>query len=1572
VIGLSFSVTASQSLQRGRRRSFSDRPADWIARVAVPGDFGYTAGIERRVFGRADDDGRLFAEILTAPSGTEDGLWAVRLGPRAMPALEPGASWDGSAPAPTPLGAGRGAYLSDALIADVAVRVQAFHSADGGVSWVAATAAVDIDGPARAVALETEAWPLLPYAAAPGKAALLVPAEGSLAAADFVATATAAAPAPQDWTAAERRVIDGRDVWMLTGLPSAPGVVLETLSLIHATPAEKTAPAGASKTVALPRTPAAFDADQIALIDAKADGADRLTLRIAAMPDGGGLPISAVERQIAVAGDAWGATVSTPPETGDTTIATLSGVATAVRLRAINALGAGPWRSLDPVTPTAPAPAPDADAIAIAPSRTEAPEGGGVHFEPVMDGADSLEALAVAWGVDGVTTVSTAAQKAAAARTLLRHGLFTWTFSDDPAEDYSFDRLGLASYVSDKAGDMVGPWAAHAYVAPGAHVVRLTLRWRARLATGSTIVTIHPLFVGAGRAFDPAMQVAVVDPDGDFADLPVELAGVPGARRYADASDALDWMTSAADRCVMLRRGKTHYLNRKPSSVSPRNYVGAWGGGTDHAILRRGPSWELLGRKDVEAIADGSGTLTFSALSPLTANIPGRAVYVNGILRGTYDVATDTTSGGGYTFTGPADQPTGLIWDVDAPPAGARIQIFRTPINLSGESIFDVNYNNEDGGSMPGVVIRDVSLRGDYHPAAPGTFDGVDLTTFQHDIGLCLVGARNNIEDLTVFRCDGRGINSLVTGAPTPEGKDGRTAVMADCTSPWWYNYGAYTGGHYEFCVIGCAFVQASDAISSGLGSKSENKVGVPNYADHGPLRMPFNFRSALCRNVFASYNSWGADEDEGEQGSTQPVARLAQNSTEGQSYNFSENECYGGSNLGIGGGGGGNFQRPIQVMDDFLGEGNWLEYGAATTTGVGTPQYFRSRNNVFFVPDVAALSPSTAIRIYGPSSNGGSWALGGEVAQPEAYNDTIVVKGSRSARLQLGSPAVLQDAGVIGRRGEIVSCAAGQTQVIVPSSGTSGNAREPDYGFGSHFRVYRSLDGGATWEEVGQADDANRTVMSTSDRDVAGKTWTHPGDGTRAGWTLTLLKNPNRIRIDFVEARADGELVQTVYNPTIDAMGVGVGNDVTFYHNNLPAQITRPTPLIENVALVVDGAFTEIVEAEDGPYLDPAALTVEATGPFTGVWRPAPGSGLHRSASDGAVALADFSGALRGATPSCGAFEPAMDQSGWPAPAREPRVTAAWATPIPLDGDVLTSSDLAVTVADAGSPALRPADVARTVEVTRGGVALPPSTSYTLQTDDIVSGRVVWGHRSTGRITLAAPLRVVRNAAFTPQWIDNAGVAAVQLAFDDGRVLNESTPIHIAFRLRLNAVPTTTRRLFRTQDLELNMPASGRLVFNCGGASLNVAASQMGAGAEHSFLISAWPGGDGPGGATLRLIRDGNVIGTRVAAAALPLSLGVAVLGGLALNQPKLDFAMRQWFGLWLGGDPSYENFFDPNTHDARDVAGGDDLSLGVTGMRPLYLLNGLLGFNGPPGLPPLNLGDHQGIAPERTGTFL
>ncbi|MBI1220927.1 MAG: hypothetical protein GC186_20595 [Rhodobacteraceae bacterium] len=111
--------------------------------------------------------------------------------------------------------------------------------------------------------------------------------------------------------------------------------------------------------------PLGFAVGQWGLSDSPSPVGDRLMLTVLALPFGGGLALTALEAQLD-SGAGFGAAVAlvlTGPGAQPVTVPV--GVATAIRLRAVNALGAGPWSVALSAVPSA----------AMAPVFTGAPSG---------------------------------------------------------------------------------------------------------------------------------------------------------------------------------------------------------------------------------------------------------------------------------------------------------------------------------------------------------------------------------------------------------------------------------------------------------------------------------------------------------------------------------------------------------------------------------------------------------------------------------------------------------------------------------------------------------------------------------------------------------------------------------------------------------------------------------------------------------------------------------------------------------------------------------------------------------------------------------------------------------------------------------------------------------------------------------------------------------------------------------------------------------------------------------------------------------------------------------------------
>ena len=147
--------------------------------------------------------------------------------------------------------------------------------------------------------------------------------------------------------------------------------------------------------------PLGFGAGLWALADSPSSAGNQLALTVTALPYGGGLAVTALQVQMD-SGSGFGAAVPlTLTGRGGQTVTVPAGGATSVRLRAVNALGAGPWSTAKSAVPSA----------VTAPVFTVAPSGGVAgRVVTVTSGTVSgapAPGLSIAVTVGGVTVTPT-------------------------------------------------------------------------------------------------------------------------------------------------------------------------------------------------------------------------------------------------------------------------------------------------------------------------------------------------------------------------------------------------------------------------------------------------------------------------------------------------------------------------------------------------------------------------------------------------------------------------------------------------------------------------------------------------------------------------------------------------------------------------------------------------------------------------------------------------------------------------------------------------------------------------------------------------------------------------------------------------------------------------------------------------------------------------------------------------------------------------------------------------------------------------------------------------------------
>ena len=374
------------------------------------------------------------------------------------------------------------------------------------------------------------------------------------------------------------------------------------------------------------------------------------------------------------------------------------------------------------------------------------------------------------------------------------------------------------------------------------------------------------------------------------------------------------------------------------------------------------------------------------------------------------------------------------------------------------------------------VSISGLDVRGGYDPADPGVFDPADLATFEHDVIVSGVATDGALANLTIFDCSFSGLREGL--ANTPRGED---IFVVGCNIDNWYNYGIFSGSQFRQCVVGCSIRQKENALN-GPGSKSENKVGVANHPDHGPIRVPQVYDSVFNRLIMESRNGWGADEI----GDTnaQPCLRAPQSNTPLMSFCLTESTTLNGQVTAAG------VPNPWHAVPK--ADLSYLAYnvhiGGTGTGSFHSGQFpISSINSVYYLPDAPVDDNFEIAQI---TTTGNTQSQDGVREVGHLFlNCTIIIKADRPTRnLTLGGPREITPTGIVNEVGRAtVSGTPTSVDVVTDLNGGINNGNE------HAWRVWRRSSAEADSDATAQATVTARDAVYTLSEPDATRPSTRP-----------------------------------------------------------------------------------------------------------------------------------------------------------------------------------------------------------------------------------------------------------------------------------------------------------------------------------------------------------------------------------------------------------------------------------------------------------------------------------------------
>jgi hypothetical protein len=625
----------------------------------------------------------------------------------------------------------------------------------------------------------------------------------------------------------------------------------------------------------------------------------------------------------------------------------------------------------------------------------------------------------------------------------------------------------------------------------------------------------------------------------------------------------------------------------------------------------------------------------------LIADIPkaNTLVYVDGfrVDPDAYDVA-----GGALTFA------TGLA-------AGSRVVVLKTIVDSarSVDSLFFPLIRvlaTTDADSD--ALIANIDLEsGGYDAATPGEFKPGDLRTFEPGVQLdgfdILASGGKAFTNLTFFRCGATGFrNAFFAGIAA-----GSNIFIVDCTATNWADYGCYADKMHRTCLVGSSFRQKLDALN-GPGQKTKNLIGMPNYADHGPYRNPFEYDAVINRCILESRSQWAGVSTVAAH-AAQPSIRGIQWSYPGMSVCYSENySMSAGSFLAAA---PPNDTIPYPAHGLLYCGHNWHE-----TTGsraIETMAPIRSIGNVW-----AFLGTDYGgdILVFGAPNAEGVYTYDPKIdtSGVHSFHDTFIVEPSKPAASLLFTRQYTVNDGRLNQLRGSATAAGGETALTVTVT-----LHEYQYERGMYWRIWRSPDGSETLA----ASEATLTTQAAA-YDV---TPALPSDIGQTTATVTVALKSGTFAAGeriFITSEWTMETAGYVGQDGAPVMPVSTGE--TFLRNKAIAIV--PEAALVNPLIAIQGDWSEFRIQESEAPLDPAAYRADRYAPISSLYQP-----LETSAARTAVATVasqtDRTGALRATPRSLGALQPEDDLSDQAPIPEIPVVSIAWSDPAPALGDSIT-----------------------------------------------------------------------------------------------------------------------------------------------------------------------------------------------------------------------------------------------------------------------------------------------------------
>lgn len=777
----------------------------------------------------------------------------------------------------------------------------------------------------------------------------------------------------------------------------------------------------------------------------------------------------------------------------------------------------------------------------------------GVHFQ--LDPA-ALDPLATAAGVSLYE--------------FRREAEYLWSFG----EDYAFADLPVDYHGPTGSGAASGPFAAHAYKAPGSYTVECLWYFRGSIWRSTLGVTV------SDTSFTSA-ETGVCDPDGDWTGFPAHDV----ANRFTDPDEALRaWDVSVGTiRHLVFRAGKTYSIKghpdqntAQPGGRTARYRPPAPGAristiGSGRAVLN-----VVYGDGGIELYTwllkqRGDGVQTdFVHSTTLPADT---AVYLGTALQ---------TAGTDYTVE-TTNVPDDTVRFLSAPGSDVPVYLFDAAADGALSSFgSDLILANQDG-----LVISGLDIRGGYDAAAPGIFDPADLSTWEHAIVIDAIGASDAVNDVTVFDCAISGFRGQINMAT---GGDNHFAIGCDLTS--WYDYGFYGGGRKRYAAVGCSIRQKVDALN-GPGSKSENKVGVANHPDHGPIRWNTAYECVINRSVLESRNGWAGADTVGDT-NAQPCARIPQNFTPLMSFCLTETTTYNGEAVAAG---VPNDKIAVPASDIMYLAQNVHVGGIATARFLSGQFPYSVLNSVFYLPD-APLDSSFELAAINTAGGATQSQDGVREVGHQFINCTIIVKADRPTRnCTLGGPFQITDTGIVNEVGRAtVSGTPSSVDVVTTLSGTNN-------GNNHAWRVWRKASGEADSAATSQGTVSERnTIYSLSEPDAdpaADPTVTVTlVSGTFADGDVVILTRENCAETPDFEI-VGGEPVYTGGSLPLE----------TYFPNNRTAAVGLAEPVFDNCLIGIDGDWSTFKLLDSGAAETPADWRTSRFDPISTLFQPQSGS---------------------------------------------------------------------------------------------------------------------------------------------------------------------------------------------------------------------------------------------------------------------------------------------------------------------------------------------------------------------------